>query len=264
MSYGFLLDLDGTLYNGDQPIPHAAPFMEWLDEMRYPYLFVTNNSSRTPEQVARHLHKVGIQVDPSTVFTSSLAACLYLNDQSRGKRVFVVGESGLQQALADAGFELTDDRPDFVVQGIDREFTYGKLAAAVRHIRGGAGYILTNPDLFLPWNGEMMPGAGAISAAIQASAQAEPVIIGKPSPVMMTYAIRRLGMSPDRIWVVGDNVNTDIRGGVLASCRTSLVLTGLAAKDNYEAQLAAAGVSPDLVCDDLLEFRRMLESAMTR
>ncbi|WP_248927769.1 TIGR01457 family HAD-type hydrolase [Paenibacillus hamazuiensis] len=259
MAYGFLLDLDGTLYNGDRPIPYAAEFMGWLNAQRHPYLLVTNNSSRTPAQVAEHLRGLGIEVPASAILTSSIAAALYLKDQAKGSRVYAIGEQGLKQALADSGFELTDERPDYVVQGIDRDFTYAKLAAAVRHIRSGAGFVMTNPDLLLPWNGELTPGAGAIGAAIQASSQAEPVVIGKPSPIIMNYAVRQLGLPAERIWAVGDNLRTDIRGGAAAGCRTALVLTGLATKDNAESQIAAAGIRPDVICDDLQSLRRMLE-----
>ncbi|TBL81831.1 HAD-IIA family hydrolase [Paenibacillus thalictri] len=261
MTYGFLLDLDGTLYNGHHPIPHAAGFIEWLQHKEYPYLLVTNNSSRTPHEVTRHLLGLGIRVPESAVFTSSQAAALHLGaaDSSGKRRVYAIGEAGLMTALAEAGFELTETDPDYVVQGIDREFTYTKLAAAVKHIRAGAPHILTNPDLLLPWNGELTPGAGSIAASIQASSQAEPVVIGKPSPVIMNLAIARLGLPAERIWAVGDNMLTDIRGGAAAGCRTALVLTGLATKENAAAQIAAAGVQPDVICDDLAAFRELLE-----
>jgi 4-nitrophenyl phosphatase len=94
--YGFLLDLDGTLYHGDAPIPYAPEFIEWLRDLGYPYLYVTNNSSRTPEQVTGHLKKTGIAAEPEEVLTSSQAAALYVRNKQSGNMVYAIGEIGLQ------------------------------------------------------------------------------------------------------------------------------------------------------------------------
>ncbi|MFD0676471.1 MULTISPECIES: TIGR01457 family HAD-type hydrolase [unclassified Paenibacillus] len=262
---GFLLDLDGTLYHGDKPIPYAAEFIGWLREQGYPYLYVTNNSSRTPEQVAEHLRKVDIDAEPSEVLTSSQAAALYIQEEQTGKRVYAVGENGLRQALHDAGFTVISDEdletPDYVVQGIDRDFSYTKLATAVRHIRNGALSVLTNPDHLLPWNNELQPGAGSIGAAIERSSQTKPVVIGKPSPIIMKYAIAKLGLPLEQIWVVGDNLLTDIQGGLAAGCRTALVLSGLVSRDTLQEQQQLTGVRPELVCGQLMELAGMLSKA---
>ncbi|WP_282941019.1 TIGR01457 family HAD-type hydrolase [Paenibacillus sp. RC67] len=259
---GFLLDLDGTLYHGDKPIPGAASFIQWLREQGYPYLYVTNNSSRTPEQVAAHLGQVGIDAKPEEVLTSSQAAAMYMKEQNKGNKVYLIGEAGLEKAMQDAGFESVTDGPaDFVVQGIDRSFNYEKLAAAVSLIRSGAGFVMTNPDHLLPWNNELRPGAGSIGASIERASQTEPVVIGKPSPIIMNYAIRKLNLSPDQIWVVGDNLLTDIRGGIAAQCRTALVLTGLINRDTLQEQLALTGVQPELVCDTLMDLSDTLSKA---
>lgn len=257
---GFLLDLDGTLYNGDRPIPYAAEFISCLRERGYPYLYLTNNSSRTPEQVALHLAATGIDASPNEVLTSSQAAAMYLKDAGidRGP-VMCIGETGLQQALTEAGFELVGEEAEerkvsAVVQGIDRTFSYEKLFKAVRYIRSGAKYVLTNPDHLLPCNGELSPGAGSISAAIERASEIAPVVIGKPSPIIMRYATAKLGLLPEEIWAVGDNMNTDIRGGADAMCRTALVLTGLANETNVEEHIARAGVRPELVCRHLMEL----------
>ncbi|TDF97516.1 HAD-IIA family hydrolase [Paenibacillus piri] len=260
---GFLLDLDGTLYHGDRPIPYAAEFIGWLKAQGFPYLYVTNNSSRTPDQVADHLRKVGIAALPEEVLTSSQAAALYMQERQQGGRVYAIGENGLRQALREAGFTIVcedDDTPAFVVQGIDREFSYGKLAAAVRYIRGGAVSVLTNPDHLLPWNNELQPGAGSIAASIERASQTAPVVIGKPSPIIMNYAIAKLGLPREQIWVVGDNLSTDIQGGQAAGCRTALVLSGLVSRDTLQEQQQRAGVRPELVCGHLMELAAMLSN----
>ncbi|UJF32149.1 TIGR01457 family HAD-type hydrolase [Paenibacillus hexagrammi] len=255
---GFLIDLDGTLYRGHDPIPYAKEFIELLNRRELPYLLVTNNSSRTPQQVAEHLKGLGMEVSADAVYTSSQAAAHYMAQQQSGRRVHMIGEAGLQIALEAAGFLLSEETPDYVVQGIDRSFSYAKLTDAVRHIKGGATYVLTNPDHLLPSDGGLMPGAGSIAASIRTATGVEPVVIGKPSPIIMAYAIERLGLPADQVWVIGDNAATDIRGGAMAGCLTALVLTGVATADNVQEQLALAGVTPDLVCDNLRSFALQL------
>nr|WP_223192851.1 TIGR01457 family HAD-type hydrolase [Paenibacillus sedimenti] len=259
MKNGFLIDLDGTLYRGRKPIPHAAAFIRMLNEKGLPYLLVTNNSSRTPEQVAGHMRELGIEVLAAAVYTSSQAAAQYMAEQRQGNRVHMIGEAGLQIALEAAGFLLNEGTPDYVVQGIDRSFSYAKLTEAVRRLQNGATYVLTNPDRMLPSDGGLMPGAGSLAAAITAASGVEPVVIGKPSPIIMAYAIGRLGLPAADVWVIGDNAATDIRGGVMAGCRTALVLTGVATPANAHEQLALAGVTPDLICEDLQDFVKQLK-----
>lgn len=259
---GFILDLDGTLYDGDAPIPYAPEFIQWLRSHSYPYLYVTNNSSRTPEQVAAHLRKAGIDAFPDEVLTSSQAAALYMKERNIGERVYAIGEIGLKQALEDSGFKAVEegDQPDFVVQGIDREFSYTKLAQAVRFIRNGASFVLTNPDHLLPMNGELHPGAGSIAASIERASETEPTIIGKPSPIIMNYAIAKLGLPFNQIWVVGDNLQTDIQGGLAAGCRTALVLTGLVSRGTLAEYEQRTGIHAELVCDHLMKLAEALSN----
>lgn len=262
--HGFILDLDGTIYAGQRPIPHAASFIQTLQERGWPYVFATNNSSRTPEQVAEHLRYVtGIPAEAHQVLTTAQAAARYISELNVGKRVYMIGETGLRQALMGAGFQLVDDgdcvqKVDFVIQGIDRSFHYNKLATAVRYLRSGATFVMTNPDHLLPADGEFYPGAGSIGASIQAASGQTPIIIGKPSPIMMRYAVDRIGLPHKHIWAVGDNILTDIGGGAAAGCRTALVLTGLATRDNLQSQIEAAGIIPDLVSDNLADFLQKL------
>ncbi|MDF2716556.1 MAG: HAD-superfamily subfamily hydrolase like protein [Paenibacillus sp.] len=255
--YAFLIDLDGTLYAGHSTIPHAAAFVGRLRELSIPFLFVTNNSSRTPESVADHLRHMGITADADEIVTSSQAAARYVAERDRGQRVYVIGEDGLKSALREAGLELVEERPDFVVQGIDREFSYRKLEAAVQFISEGAEYVLTNPDRLLPSDRRLVPGAGAISAAIQGALQMEPTVIGKPYRPIMQYALERLGTDAE-VWAVGDNPATDIGAGKAVGLRTALVLTGIATPDNFEDLLARTNAVPDLVCANLAELLERL------
>lgn len=249
-SHAFLIDLDGTMYAGNSKIEYAELFIGRLRELELPFLFVTNNSSRRPEQVAEHLTQMGVEAEPHEIVTSSQATAFYIAARKPGARVFVIGEEGLRFAIEEAGLELVDERPDFVVQGIDRQFTYGKLAKAVQLITEGAEYVLTNPDRLLPSDGKLVPGAGSISASIQGALQIEPVVIGKPYEPIMRFALERLHHA-EEIWAVGDNPATDILAGQAVGLRTALVLTGIATEDNVQELLKRSGAAPDLVCANL-------------
>lgn len=255
---GLLIDLDGTLYHGGRMIPGADRLIAALRSADIPFLFVTNNSSRTAAGVAAHLRGMGIEANPEEVCTSSLAAARYIAGESPEAAVAILGEEGLVQACAEAGLTLVTEHPQYVVQGIDRSFTYQSLAKASRWIREGAKFVLTNPDLMLPSDDGVMPGAGTIGAAIEAASGVSPVVIGKPETHLITYATSLLGIRPEEAVLVGDNMRTDIASGVNAGCRTVLVLTGLTTRDNLEHYQTLTGVKPDEICADLAELMVLL------
>ncbi|WP_219837519.1 TIGR01457 family HAD-type hydrolase [Paenibacillus sp. R14(2021)] len=261
---GLLIDLDGTLYHGGIMIPGADELVRMLQREGLRYLFVTNNSSASPEVVAERLRGMGIPARPDDVVTSAQGAAAYLAEQMPGANVHVIGEAGLREAIQEAGLNLETDQPDVVVQGIDRELTYDKLAAAAAHIRSGARYILTNPDRLLPSEHGLIPGAGSISAMLQASSGVQPVVIGKPSTILMDVALKRLGLAPEETWVVGDNPATDIAAGLAAGCLSVLVLTGLATGDNYKELLAAANCEADVVIDTLPQLQEYIGNQLAQ
>jgi 4-nitrophenyl phosphatase len=257
---GFIIDLDGTMFAGKEPIPYADQFISSIRAKGWPYLYLTNNSTANPGQVADKLRSItGIDTSGSEVLTSAGSAARYITEQNRGSRVFCIGESGLHEALEEAGLELVESEPDFVVQGIDFSFTYSKLEQAVRHIRAGASFIQTNPDHLLPMDRGPIPGAGSIAAAIRTASETEPVVIGKPSRIIMDYGIERVGLPAQDIWVIGDNIRTDIGGGIAAGCRTVLTLTGLATPANVETLIRETGIRPDRTCAHLMELFETLD-----
>lgn len=255
---GLLIDLDGTLFHGGVMIPGADKLIAGLRRADIPFLFVTNNSSRTPASVAAHLIGMGIEARPEEVCTSSLAAARYIAGESPEARVAILGEEGLIEACSEAGLTVVTESPQYVVQGIDRSFTYESLARASRWIHEGARFVLTNPDLMLPSDDGVMPGAGSLGAAIEAASGVSPVVIGKPEAHLITYATAVLGITPEDAVVVGDNMRTDISAGKNAGCRTILVLTGLTTRDNYEHYRQITGVTPDEIYSDLAELMAML------
>ncbi|MEC0169456.1 HAD-IIA family hydrolase [Paenibacillus graminis] len=251
---GLLIDLDGTLFHGGRMIQGADLLIAALRKAGIPFMFVTNNSSRTPDNVAAHLCAMGIGAEAQEVCTSSLAAARYIAGESPGATVAILGEEGLIQACREAGLRLVSEAPEYVVQGIDRSFTYDSLAQASRWVRGGAKFVLTNPDLMLPSDDGVMPGAGSLGAAIEAASGIPPVVIGKPEAHLITYATSLMGIDPGEAVVVGDNMRTDISAGARAGCRTILVLTGLTTRDNLEDYRRLTGVEPDEICADLAEL----------
>lgn len=244
----FLLDLDGVMYLGDEPIPGAAEAVVRLREMGKGLAFVTNNSSRTPAVVAQHLRTVGVQATPDEVETSGLATATIL--ARRGVRTaFVVGEEGIRQALVGAGIQLVDqgaDRADAVVIGWDRAADYDKLMRASLLVERGAAFIATNADASYPApGGERWPGAGALLAAVETTVGKKAEVVGKPQAPVLLEALTRAGGG--RPLVVGDRIDTDIAGAAGLGWHSLLVLTGISAA----ADAAAADPAPTYVGIDL-------------
>jgi 4-nitrophenyl phosphatase len=251
---GFIIDLDGTLYRGGVRLPYADEFVRVIRNNGFPLMFMTNNSTRRPEQVSEHLQGMGIEAYPHEVFTTSQATVRYLDEQQKGKRVFCVGEHGLTSILTDAGYEISEVDVDYVVQGFDREFNYAKLLRAVTLIVSGAQSILTNPDVRLPSDSTFLPGAGSIAAAIRTASDQEPTIVGKPSVIMMNYALERMNLGASDVWMVGDNVRTDIAAGHAAGCPTALILTGVSGINEYMQHQLDLGIEADTIFATLEEF----------
>ena len=246
----FLLDLDGVLYRGDSPLPGATAFIAELQSLRVPFLFVTNNSTRTPAQYVAKLARMGVFVEEQTVLTSSLATAAYLASvASAGRCVYVVGEIGLRRALAEGGFALCDDHTaaDYVVVGHDTGLTWRKLADATLAIRRGATFVGTNPDRTLPTEEGLLPGAGAILAALETASGTPPLVVGKPEPGIFRQAIARLGVDPEETAMVGDRLDTDIRGGQRAGLMTIALRSGVTSDED----MAKASPPPTWVFDDL-------------
>ncbi|WP_110932703.1 TIGR01457 family HAD-type hydrolase [Paenibacillus bouchesdurhonensis] len=258
----YLIDLDGTMYHGSRMMPGADDLINAMKYNHIPYLFVTNNSSRTPSDVAEHLRQMGIPAEAEDVCTSAVAAAEYIASMQPGAKVAPIGEYGLIEALKQAGLTIETENPEYVVQGIDRSFSYDKLAQAAKWIANGARYILTNPDLQLPGQEGIMPGAGTISAAIVAASSVEPVIVGKPSGILMKHAMERLGVQPDETAVIGDNMLTDISAGAHAGCGTILTLTGVTNRTNLPGLIEKTGVTPDTICENITDVQSLIVNSL--
>lgn len=246
MVRGVILDLDGTVYLGEQQVPGAADYVAFLADRGIACLFVTNRSNRKSEDVAAHLRSYGIPCGPEDVLTSSQAAVQYLK---RGS-AYVIGEEGLTSELEKAGFKITDQAPDYVIVSLDRWFNYDKLKTACNLIWRGATFIATNPDKTLKGETGLTPGTGSIVAAVEAGSGVKPLVIGKPEKLIMEMSLARLGLTAEETIAVGDNVQTDIPAGARAGIKTVLLLTGVTRREEAESGPCRA----DWVLDSFAEL----------
>lgn len=221
-----LVDLDGTLIRGNQPIAGAA---EALADARLPVVYVTNNASRAPEDTASHLRSLGFDAGGEDVMTSAQAAVLMLADHVEpGARVLVVGHDSFRELARQAGYDVirsADDHPDAVLQGLSRELTWSDLAEGCLAIRSGVPWVASNTDATLPTERGLLPGNGSLVAALRTATDREPVVAGKPAAGVLRAAADRVGAS--RPLVIGDRLDTDIQGAVAAGMSSLMVLTGV-------------------------------------
>ena len=228
---GFLIDLDGTMYRGIEVIKEAVDFIHQLNELQLPYLFVTNNSSRTPEQVAKKLRAFGVKAEAENVFTSALATANYVYDQKKDASVYVIGEDGIHTAIQEKGLSINKENVDFVVIGMDRSISYEKFAQACLAVRSGATLVSTNADIAIPTEKGLLPGNGSLTSVITVSTRTEPIFIGKPEAIIMEQALKVLGTAKEETLMIGDNYDTDIMAGMNAGIDTLLVYTGITTKE---------------------------------
>ncbi|MFD2628997.1 TIGR01457 family HAD-type hydrolase [Oceanobacillus kapialis] len=225
---GYLIDLDGTMYLGEEPIADAAGFIEHLRTKDIPYLFVTNNSSKTQADVAFKLNQFGIHASPDHVVTTSLATAKYIKELNENASCYVIGEEGVKAAIEAEGLTVSNDEHcDVVVIGIDRHITYEKLAKACLAVRNGATFISTNGDVAIPTERGLLPGNGSLTSVISVSTGVSPIFIGKPEKIIMEQALEILGTTKEETIMVGDNYETDIQAGIRAGLDTLMVFTGV-------------------------------------
>jgi 4-nitrophenyl phosphatase len=246
-----VIDMDGVLWQGNTPMPGLLEFFTLLRSRPIHFRLATNNPSRTPEQYVAKLAGMGVAVLPEEILTSAIVTAQYLATVAPGAPVYVIGQDGLRQALADHGLHLCDgDKAEFVVVGLDQQLTYAKLAEATLLIRAGARFIGCNPDATLPSERGQLPGNGATLAYLQASTGVAPLIIGKPQRAIFDVALAAMNADAPHTATLGDRIETDILGGKNAGLHSILVLSGVTSP----ALLAASPVQPDWVFDDIREL----------
>ena len=255
MKHGYLIDMDGVVYRGNELIPGADRFVRLLRERGIPFLFLTNNSQRTRRDVVAKLARTGIDVEEQHIFTCAMATARFLAQHKRKGTAFVIGEGGLLTALHENGYAIVDHDPDFVVVGEGRVFNLEMVEAAVRMVLRGAKLIATNLDPNCPTPNGLRPGCGAMVAMLEAATGVKAFSVGKPSPVIMRAARKQLGLTTDETTIIGDTMETDILGGVQLGFHTILVLSGGTGRED----LPHFAYGPEKVVESVADLADFLE-----
>ena len=247
----FALDMDGTIYLGEQWIEGAREFLEAVRESGRTYVFLTNNSSKNPVVYVVKLARMGLFVNESQVITSGDATIYYIKKHYPGKKVFLLGNDMLKEQFKVEGIQLTDDTPDLVVTAFDTTLDYQKMCKVCDYVRAGLPYIATHPDYNCPTETGFIPDIGAIHAFIHASASRYPDhIIGKPNAEIVNYLVDRVGYGKDRIMMIGDRLYTDVAAGANNGLHSALVLSGEATLEDCDK----SDVKPELIFDSVKDI----------
>ena len=247
--HSWLMDMDGVLVREEQAIAGADRVLSRLRELDDPLLVLTNNSIYTRRDLAARLAASGLEVPEGAIWTSALATARFLEDQRPRGSAFVIGEAGVTTALHDAGYTLTDRRPDYVVLGETRTYSFERITTAIRLIEQGARFIATNPDATGPSADGPLPATGSVAALISRATGVEPYFVGKPNPLMMRSALNAIDAHSETAAMIGDRMDTDIVSGLEAGMETILVLTGVTTREDAERHPYRASRIVDSVAD---------------
>jgi len=246
----YIMDMDGVIYSENVLIEGAKDFIETLTKMRNKFLFLTNNSRQTPLDLSKKLKMLGIEVQPQRIFTSAVATAMFLNRQKPKGTAYVMGDMGLYNALHDIGYNITEFHPDYVVVGETRNYSYEMIEKACNFILEGARFIGTNPDTTGPKELGVVPATGALTAPIEKITGISPYFIGKPNPLMMRTALRKLGSHSENTVMIGDRMDTDVVAGIETGLETILVLSGVTDRQSVNRY----PYQPSRICTSIKEI----------
>lgn len=250
---GFICDMDGVIYHGNQILPGVAEFINWLHEEKKDYLFLTNNSSYTTRELKQKLSRMGLEVTEDHFYTSALATASFLKDQAPGCSVYAIGEAGLFNALYDAGITMNDVNPDYVVVGEGKSYSLDTLTKATNLVLRGAKLIGTNSDVSGPIENGIAPACGALVAPIEIATGKRAYFCGKPNPLMMRTGLKLLHCHSAEAVMVGDRMDTDVISGLESGMSTVLVLSGVSTHDTLQTY----GYRPSAVLDGVGDIVRL-------
>ena len=249
----FILDMDGTIYLGNELFPFTKDFLKKVEETGREYYFFTNNSSKSQRAYIEKLGKLGIPIKKDQMMISSHVIIKYLKEHYDGKSIYVLGTPSLIQEFQYFDMNLTDEDPDIVVLGFDTTLTYEKLSKACHYIRNGCTYFGINPDWNCPIEGgAFIPVCGSMAKLIEASTGRFPEFFGKPSKYTLDYIIKETGCKPEEIAIVGDRLYTDIAVADGSEVTSILVLSGESSREDVEK----SDIKPDYIVKDLSEIIR--------
>ena len=251
----FLLDMDGTIYLDDELFDGSLDFLNKLNNQNKQYIFLTNNSSKSKFDYLEKLNKMNINANIENIFTSGMAMGIYLNNNYKNKKVYLVGTKALEKELKEYNINLVEKNPDIVVVGFDRELNYNKLEKACGFIDDGAIFLATNIDYVCPIkNKRYIPDCGSICMMIKNATGVEAKFIGKPEPDMINILKEKYNLNNDEIAMVGDRVYTDITCGYNANVFTICVLSGESTLETIEQ----SNIKPNLVVNSIKDLIDMI------
>lgn len=251
----FVLDMDGTIYLGNDLFDFTKDFLKTVEETGRNYYFFTNNSSKSQQAYIDKLAGMGIDITSDQMMISSHVMIHYLKQNHPRASIYVVGTSSLIEEFKSFDMPLVEEDPDIVVLGFDTTLTYEKLAKACHYVRGGCIYYGVNPDWNCPIEGgDFIPDCGSMAKLIEASTGRFPEFFGKPSRHTLDYIIEATGGSPGEIAIVGDRLYTDIAVADGSDVTSILVLSGESKKEDVES----SDVKPDFIVDTLEDITTLL------
>ena len=231
---GFISDMDGVIYHGNRILPGVKEFVSWLKRENKKFLFLTNSSERTPKELQEKLARMGISVEKNVFYTSALATAQFLSAQKPKGTAFIIGEAGLINAMYNVGYTMNNVDPDFVIVGDGHGYSYEKIEHAVNLVIRGAKLIGANPDISGPVENGIAPSTKALVAPIEMATGRNAYFVGKPNPLMMRIALKKLGCRREESIIIGDRMDTDIISGIESEIDTCLVMSGISDKNTAE------------------------------
>lgn len=224
---GFICDMDGVIYHGNKILDGVKEFVNWLKDEDKKFVFLTNSSERTIRELHDKLMRMGLDVGTDHFYTSALATATFLQSQKPNGSAYIIGEAGLINALYNNGFTSNNIDPDYVVMGEARSYSYEVIEKAVNLVKQGARLVGTNPDLTGPIENGIAPATKALISPIELSTGKQAYFVGKPNPLMMRIALKKIGVRREDTIIIGDRMDTDIVAGIEAEIDTCLVLSGI-------------------------------------
>jgi NagD protein len=231
---GFIIDMDGVIYHGNRLLHGVNEFLSWLESSGKKYLFLTNASERTPMELHEKMNRLGINVGEDHFYTSALATASFLANQKPKGSAYIIGDAGLIHALYSVGYTINNVSHDYVVVGDTHGYNFEKIETAVNLVLKGAKLIGTNPDVSGPVENGITPSTKALVAPIEIATGKKAYFVGKPNPLMMRIALKKLGVKREEAIVIGDRMDTDIRCGLESEIDTLLVMSGITGRDDIE------------------------------
>jgi NagD protein len=231
---GFIIDMDGVIYHGNKLLPGVDGFLNWLEESQKKFLFLTNSSERTPKELQEKLKRLGINVGEDHFYTSALGTAGFLASQNPSGSAYIIGDAGLIHALYSVGYTINNVNPDYVVVGDTHGYNFEMIEKAVNLVLKGARLIGTNPDVSGPVENGISPSTKALIAPIEIATGKKAYFIGKPNPLMMRIALKKLGIRREDAIVIGDRMDTDVRCGIESELDTVLVLSGITRREEID------------------------------